>query len=240
MKKGTKHTIKTKIKLSDALKGRTAWNNGQKLSPLSEKHKHKISKTSLALNRRYNPTRETNKKISKALLGHIPWNKGKINIYSTQTKAKISNSLKGHIPWNKNKKLPPLSEEIKNKIKKAWNTPEKKQYARERRLKQKRLHKDTSIEVKIQNFLKELKIEYFTHQYINIKHACQCDILIPSMNLVIECDGNYWHNFPIGTELDNIRTKELIEKGFKVLRLWEVDIRAMDINKFKQELSVIK
>lgn len=28
----------------------------------------------------------------------------------------------------------------------------------------------------------------------------------------------------------------MIEKGFKVLRLWEREIRAMDLNKFKDKL----
>ncbi|GAG67123.1 unnamed protein product [marine sediment metagenome] len=41
------------------------------------------------------------------------------------------------------------------------------------------------------------------------------------MNLVIECDGDYWHKYPVGRDIDHIRTKELIQKGFKVLRLWE-------------------
>lgn len=97
--------------------------------------------------------------------------------------------------------------------------------------------KDTSIEVKIQNFLKQLGIEFFTHQYIKIEHGYQCDILIPSMNLVIECDGDYWHKYPIGRDIDNVRTKELIEKGFKVLRLWEFEINEMSIKQFEGRLK---
>lgn len=98
--------------------------------------------------------------------------------------------------------------------------------------------KDTSIEVKIQNFLKELGIEFFTHQHMKeIKHGYQCDIFIPSMNMVIECDGDYWHKYPTGTEIDHIHTKELIEQGFKVLRLWEFEIRLMDLNKFQERLK---
>ena len=98
--------------------------------------------------------------------------------------------------------------------------------------------KNSSIEVKIQNFLKKLGIEFFTHQYMKIEHGYQCDILIPSMNMVIECDGDYWHKYPIGLERDRIRTKELIEKGFKVLRLWEFEIKEMDINQFQKRISL--
>ena len=56
---------------------------------------------------------------------------------------------------------------------------------------------DSSIEVRLQNFLKELQIEFFTHQYMHIEHGYQCDILIPSKNLIIECFGDYWHKYPI-------------------------------------------
>jgi len=97
--------------------------------------------------------------------------------------------------------------------------------------------KDTKIEVKIQNYLKELGIEFLTHQYMNINHGYKCDILIPILNMVIECDGVYWHKYPVGTERDHIRTKELIEKGFKVLRLWEYDINRMNLKEFKNRIE---
>ena len=60
------------------------------------------------------------------------------------------------------------------------------------------------------------------------------------MNLVIECDGNYWHKYPSGVEKDNIRTKELIEKGFKVLRLWESEIKIMNLREFKNKIRGIQ
>lgn len=98
--------------------------------------------------------------------------------------------------------------------------------------------KDTLIEIKIQNFLKRLEIGFFTHQYISeISHAYQCDIFIPSLNIIIECDGDYWHKYPVGRDIDKIRTKELIEKGFKVLRLWESEIKKMDLYAFKNKIK---
>jgi len=33
--------------------------------------------------------------------GTVPWNKGKIGVYSEDTRKKISQSLKGNVPWNK-------------------------------------------------------------------------------------------------------------------------------------------
>jgi len=126
---------------------------------------------------------------------------------------------------------------IKKKHKDAVNTPEVRLKNKLSRAKQILPVKDTTIEVKIQNFLNQLDIDFFTHQYIKeIEHGYQCDILIPSMNLVIECDGDYWHKYPVGNDIDYIRIKELLDKGFKVLRLWEKEIRIMDISKFKNIL----
>jgi len=114
--------------------------------------------------------------------------------------------------------------------------------------------KDTSIEVKIQNFLSLLHIEFFTHKYISeINHGYQCDILIPVQNgiaqkIIIECDGCYWHGCPIcklnsykklgeRKQLDSNRTKELQEQGFKVIRIWEHKIRVMELNDFEEMLG---
>jgi very-short-patch-repair endonuclease len=109
---------------------------------------------------------------------------------------------------------------------------------------------DTKIEVKVQDFLKTLGIEFFTHQYIKeISHAYQCDILIPSTKTIIECDGDYWHGntdkYPIlevfqlkQREEDKIRTKELIEKGYRVLRLWEHEIKQLNLEEFKACLQM--
>lgn len=36
---------------------------------------------------------------------------------------------------------------------------------------------------------------------------------------------------------DRIRTVELIAKGFKVLRLWECEIKSMDIEQFKERIN---
>jgi len=122
----------------------------------------------------------------------------------------------------------PLSEEHKNKLR------EKSRIARSKQIFP---VQDTSIEIKIQDFLKELNIIFLPHYYINIKHAYQVDIFIPFINLIIECDGNYWHYYPLRKNIDNIRTQELINAGFKVLRLWESEINSLSINEFKNKIS---
>ena len=59
------------------------------------------------------------------------------------------------------------------------------------------------------------------------------------MNLVIECDGNYWHNYPIGREIDIIRTQELIDAGFKVLRFWGSEIKEITKEELKNKINQV-
>ena len=167
-------------------------------------------------------------------------------VNSPETRKKISNTWKkkwanGEVTEKQRQNLVICRKNSKKtQFKKGHSVPKSwREAVKKSRAKQVFPMNDSSIEIKIQDFLKELDIEFFTHQYIKeIKHSYQCDILIPSMKLVIECDGNYWHKYPIGKDVDHIRTKELIEKGFKVLRLWESDIKKMELNDFKNILEV--
>ena len=191
-------------------------------------------------------TKRYNKGKDNPMYGKTPWNKGKN--HTEETKRKISKSSphlsgKNHSMYGKHhtkKTKRKMSENNKGKNnpnygkKHTEKTINKIKKARKKQILPK---KDTTIEVKIQNFLKQLNIEFFTHQYIKIEHGYQCDILIPSMNIVIECDGDYWHKYPIGNDIDHTRTKELIEKGFKVLRLWENEIRKITLKQFEEKLN---
>lgn len=49
----------------------------------------------------------------------------------------------------------------------------------------------SSIEVKISEFLSSLDLEFEKNKQINGKRY---DFLVPSKNLIIECDGLYWHS----------------------------------------------
>ena len=80
--------------------------------------------TRIAWNLGLKQTEETKQKISKALLGRAPWNKGKIGVMaipwnknmklSEEHRKKISASMKGKQAWNRGKSW---SEETKAKIK---------------------------------------------------------------------------------------------------------------------------
>ncbi len=205
-----------------------AWNKGIK---------YKCPKISIILKKLYKDNKRKGwnkgKKLDKKKYPNVGFQKGsKIRLgkkHNLKTRKKMSESGKKRIKEGNGS--PPFKKGKENII---YNLS--KEERKQKRAKQNPTFM-SSIEIKIQNLLKQLGIEFFTHQYMKeIEHGYQCDILIPSMNLVIECDGNYWHKYPIGNDIDHIRTKELIKKGFKVLRLWEIEIKSMDINQFKNKL----
>jgi len=235
----------------------------------SQETRKKISENHANVSGSNNPmwgkkfSKEHREKMRVSQIGKIPWNKGKK--WSEEVKQKISKSEKGKI----------ISEEIKKKIinnakinpnfgmkgkKFSLEAIEKFRKWRKTQILPK---KDTSIELKIQDFLTLLKIEFFTHKYMHIKHGYQCDILIPKQETegviipqktIIECDGDFFHMNPNKFKandkifkkgktakerwkLDNDRTKELQEKGFKIIRLWEHEIKQMELNDLRRKID---
>lgn len=100
--------------------------------------------------------------------------------------------------------------------------------------------KDTKIEVKIREFLEKLSVSFVQHKYIqDIKHGYQCDFFLGDFNLIIECDGDYWHNYPNYRPIDLLRTSEMKFQGYKVLRMWERDIHKLTLREFEIILNDI-
>jgi len=182
-------------------------------------HKKKISDTlkrkGIQPKERY--TGEVWNKGKKGL--QVPWNKNLVGVQKSNKKGKTFEELYGEEKTGK----------IKEQIKEA-------------RKYQVMPVKDTKIEVKMQNFLKQLEIEFYTHQYMKeIEHGYQCDILIPKQEgiikkTIIECFGVYWHNYPYAREIDIQRCSELREKGWRVLVFWENEIKLMHLNNLKEKL----
>jgi G:T-mismatch repair DNA endonuclease (very short patch repair protein) len=180
---------------------------------------------------------------------------------SEETKKKIGDAQRGEKNHRFGKKNSPYARmmiSLKNKGRKGKSPSEtSRQKIREARAKQIFPNFDTKIELKIQGFLTLLKMEYVAHKYISeIEHRYCCDIFIPvqegvKQKTIIECDGDYWHGNPNIyrkeklTEKqikqifrDESRTKELEKKGYRVIRLWESDIKVMEINNFKEKINL--
>lgn len=196
---GKKHTTETRAKL------RLAWKTR---SPVSEK---------------------TKKKISRALKGITPknfkeaqkkaWATPRVGYkHSKETKQKIGKANKkaliGNIPWNKGKKYPSpwldkyrFDKEFQKKLRilGAKASQNRKGY--------------TSIEKVIYSFLKKKKIDFKPQKLINDKFLV--DAYVPELNLIIECDGDYWHSLDKVKKRDKSKNAYLTKCGFNLIRLKE-------------------
>jgi len=119
MKKGSKMTEEQRKKLSEAHKGKIAWNKGIKGVQLpwnkGKKGLYKSHRKGINLEQEYGEEKanKIRRKISLVGKGRIPWNKGKTA--SEETKRKLSESHKGQVAWNKGRKGI-SSEETKQKM----------------------------------------------------------------------------------------------------------------------------
>jgi len=112
----------------------------------------------------------------------------------------------------------------------------------------------SKIELKIQNILNELEVQYVSHYPLkkieNGNRNYYYDIYIKEYNLIIEINGTYWHADPrnykptdkihykkgIKTaneiwERDKKKIDFVTELGYNVLTLWEIDINSKKTNK---------
>ena len=78
---------------------------------------------------------------------------------------------------------------------------------------------NTSIERKVKGQLSRMNVR-FVQQYA-IDNKFICDFFIPDLNLLIECDGTYWHSFLSRIEGDKLKDNYVKEKGYNMLRLPE-------------------
>ena len=215
MKKRISDTLKRKYKSGELISPFTYVNMGKPGYMLGKKHSEK-AKLKMSINHSGGP-----KKGHKVL---------------KKTRLKISKSLieyaKNNLEYgNRGKKFP------KDKYPKLGFRTSRKNIIFP--------VKDTSIEIKMQQLLKQLNIEFLTHQYMKILHGYQCDILIPvqkgiNQKTIIECFGKYWHNFPLSREVDIQRCQELRERGWRVLVFWGNEIKVMNVEDLQNKIEVKK
>lgn len=193
-----------------------------------------------------------NRSIGQKLVGRTTVPKNCKNTGRTHFK-------KGMMTWNKGKKMSKESIEkmrvsrllyfknggITNKGKKmrisAWNKGRKmnkieiekmRQYGLKGLLKQQNMKVPTSIEKKLYEELKRRGLLFETQKLIGGKFIV--DAYIPSLNLIIEADGDYWHSLPRVVGKDKAENAYLMKCGYKLVRWREVDINSNITNLFDQ------
>jgi very-short-patch-repair endonuclease len=175
--------------------------------------------------------------------------------FTKEHRKKISESLKGRkITWNTThhcvshrkgismekeygiKKANEIKNKISLKTKIALKNPEihkKIVESASKGLRTLALKQRTYIEEKMKKILDNLHIFYEEQKIIKMKtnnggNWRMVDFYLPKSNLVIECDGEHWHT----KEGNDIKNKELNEKGFDVIRY-----SGTKIIKFPQDIS---
>lgn len=117
---------------------------------------------------------------------------------------------------------------------------------------------NTKIEKKVANWLIKRKLPFYPQYVVDKKFVC--DFALPLFNIIIECDGDYWHANPkiydpsnlSKTQIEKVKRDKLKDiylskKGWKVFRFFESDIHknfknCMDIldNEINEQLKSIK
>ena len=82
--------------------------------------------------------------------------------------------------------------------------------------------KDTIIELKVEAELQKRGINY--QKQVRLCKGAVVDFYLPEYKMVIECDGDYWHNRIGCKEKDEQRDKILTLNGFDVHHFWEHEI----------------
>ena len=85
--------------------------------------------------------------------------------------------------------------------------------------------KPSSIEIKVQEQLDEIGLRYVQQKRVhNGERYFFLDFYVPSLKLVIECNGDYWHSLPEKVERDKNLKKYVEFTGRKIVFIWEHEI----------------
>ncbi len=217
--KGKLRSEETKRKISAAQKG-NKYHKGKKHSEKTKKRISEMKKGTLC-------SRETRKKLSE--IGKKQYRMGRINAMkgkklSGKTKRKISESLKNRI----------FSKETREKISIAlltsYSSGKRKTFLK---------FKNTSIELIMEKQLKVNNFNYEKQKYI--KGVGLVDFFLSDFNIIIECDGDYWHNLKGAQQKDINRdfNASFLHK-YKTIRLWEHEINESPKNCIRKILKEIK
>lgn len=83
----------------------------------------------------------------------------------------------------------------------------------------------SSLEIKVKEQLDMIGIRYIQQKRINDgKRNYFLDFYIPSLKLVLECNGDYWHNLPDKIERDKSLEEYVKSTGRNIIFVWEHEI----------------
>lgn len=222
------------------------WNKGKTKEDFPQLSNSGRKKGGISPNKGKKASNELIEKLSIAHLGQKSWNRGMKGYrygmrrtpvgfkHTDETKEKMSLSHKGKLSWNYNGGLPnckTCKKQLKSYKSKICITCyhadiSKEEYKRRMLIalnKQQNMKEPTSIEKKVYKELKERGFLFETQKLINGKFLV--DAYIPSLNMVIEVDGSYWHSMDRVVKKDKAENAYLTKCGFNLIRLSEEDVK---------------
>ena len=191
-------------------KGHIPWNKGTKYSDEYRKKLSDVRKGKPSNRKGCKLSEETKEKIRIAHLGKESPLKGRK--MSVEYCKNISERQKGRKlteEWKEN-----ISNSLKGKKKSKKHIKNLSKYYKEN---------PTSIEVKVAEQLEKYKIKYIYQKPLYKGHFF-VDFYLPEYQLVIECNGDYWHSLKNRKERDKELESYVKSKGKDILWLWEHEI----------------
>ena len=233
---GRKHKESSKILMSQKGKGRVK----------TKEHKKKIGASQVGKYVKLS-TRLKSSTTKKRLFAEgklISPNKNKI--MSESTKNKMSIAKKGVPNYKLRNRVVSISTRIKQSNTRKKLIAEGKIILPKLHLINNRKNSNTTPEQIVKKYLVSRGLvqgkDFYQNYWINdIQNIYRADFLLPQIKTIIECDGEYWHGLDSAWNiiktgqlnddqkekvvLDNIRTIELREQGYVVLRFSEPTIQ---------------
>jgi very-short-patch-repair endonuclease len=198
--------------------------------------------------------------------GHTPWNKGlQMSEEFKQTKMNLEGLAKGW-GWNKGvpndrqkskwtgegnpnwnggisrKRQRTGSLSHPGKTNGMWNkkhTAEVKEICRQAKIKNMKDGVYASSVSRGENKLLEKLREKFgevIHQFTVPNYHRVYDMYIPSLNLIVEYDGDYWHREEKYLPKDSRDTAKAIKRGFKIFRYWESTVKEKGFDNIVEDI----
>lgn len=166
--------------------------------------------------------KERNKKVSISMLGNINGSFRKDIKHTQETKDKISASKKGTVSFRKGTTL--IDEYGKER---ADKIREKYRANAINTLNKLKVSKVSKAELILKNYFKRNNFKY-VHQW---KYKLGvADFYLPDYNMIVECDGSYWHSKPDYIKRDKVKREWLKQNGYAVLVLTSENITKMEKN----------
>ena len=78
------------------------------------------------------------------------------------------------------------------------------------------------------------------HQFTVPNYHRVYDMYIPSLNLIVEYDGDYWHREEKYLPKDSRDTAKAIKRGFKIFRYWESTVKEQGFDNIVEDIVKLK